>query len=317
MNLDSKIYVAGHTGLVGQNLVIELKERGYTNLLLANHSTLDLTDQKATSEFIEKEKPDVIFVCAARVGGINANALYPAEFIHTNLTISTNLVHAAHVNKIKKLVYLGSSCVYPKLSKQPIKEEYLLTGELESTNEAYAVAKIAGLKMCEFYNRQYGDNFISVMPCNLYGEFDNFDTLAGHVLPALINKFLNAKENKLQEVIIWGDGSPKREFLFARDLASALILIANRYNRPEPINIGSGDEVSITDLVVMIRDIVGYKHSIRFDKTMPNGTPRKILDGTKMKRLKWKASTKLREGIERTIKWYLSNRDLLKSKNKS
>jgi len=307
MKKDSKIYVAGHRGLVGSSIMRLLEKKGYTNVVTKTFQELDLTDQKKVEAFFKKEKPEYVFLAAAKVGGIMANKTYPADFIYSNIQIQNNVIHNAYLNKVEKLLFLGSSCIYPKLCPQPIKEDYLLTGPLESSNEAYAIAKIAGLKMCEFYNKQYGTNFISVMPTNLYGPNDNFDLENSHVLPAMIRKFHEAKINKAKEVTLWGTGKPKREFLHVDDLADACVFLMNKYDSSELINIGTGVDVSIKQLAEMIKGIVGFKGKIVWDKTKPDGTPRKLLNVTKLHNLGWKHKVLLEKGIKESYIWYLKN----------
>jgi GDP-L-fucose synthase len=309
MNKDSKIYVAGHTGLVGSAIYRKLKSEGYTNIITKTHKELDLTNQAKTQEFFENEKPEYVFLAAAKVGGIQANNTYPADFAYVNLMIESNVIKASYDYGVKKLLLLGSSCIYPKLSSQPIKEEYLLTGPLEPTNEAYAIAKIAGLKMCQYFNRQYGTNFISVMPTNLYGPNDNFDLETSHVLPALIRKFHEAKINNSPYVEVWGTGTPKREFLHVDDLADAVIYLMNNYDENEPINIGTGEDISINELAELIKEIVGYEGEIRFDTTKPDGTPRKLLDVSRLHSTGWKHKIDLREGIKQTYEWYKTRKE--------
>ena len=305
MNTNSRIYVAGSRGLVGSALVRKLKESGYQNIVERTSQELDLRDVPAVSKFFQQERPEYIFLAAAKVGGIHANSTYPADFIYDNLLIETSVIHAAFEHKIKKLLFLGSSCIYPKLAPQPLKEEYLLTGELEPTNEAYAIAKIAGIKLCQAYHRQYGANFIAVMPTNLYGMNDNFDLQNSHVLPALLRKFHNATINKETSVTVWGTGQPRREFLFVDDLAEACCFLMKHYNEPDIINIGTGTDVTITELAAVIADVTGYTGSIYYDLTKPDGTPVKRLDVSRINALGWTAKTGLREGIERTYDWYL------------
>ncbi|MEX1001477.1 MAG: GDP-L-fucose synthase [Crocinitomicaceae bacterium] len=300
MNKASKIYVAGHRGMVGSAIVRQLKENGYTHLVLRSSKELDLTQQAAVSDFFAKEKPDYVFLAAAKVGGILANNTYRAEFLYDNLMIAANVIHAAYQNKVKKLLFLGSSCIYPKLAKQPLKEEYLLSGDLEPTNEPYAIAKIAGIKLCETYREQYGCNFISAMPTNLYGPNDNYNLATSHVLPALIKKFHLAKEKELAAVEIWGTGSPLREFLHVDDLAEACLHLMSHYDEKEFINIGSGNDISIKDLALKVKEIVGFKGELKFDSTKPDGTPRKLMDVSKINRSGWKYSTSLDEGIKQT-----------------
>jgi GDP-L-fucose synthase len=307
MHKNSKIYVAGHRGLVGSAIMRRLKAEGYKNLLTHTHAELDLTRQERVEEFFREERPDHVFLAAARVGGIYANNTYPAEFIYSNLTIQTNIIHASYVFKVKKMLFLGSSCIYPKNCPQPMKEEYLLSGPLEPTNEPYAVAKIAGIKMCQAYNRQYGTNFLSVMPTNLYGPNDNFDLKTSHVLPALIRKFHEAKIKGLSEVEIWGTGSPKREFLHVDDLADACLFLMNNYNGSEIINIGVGKDQTIRELAEIIAGLTGFKGSIRFDTGKPDGTPVKRLDVSKINSFGWRARISLEQGIAETYKWYAEN----------
>ncbi|MBA3604076.1 MAG: GDP-L-fucose synthase [Parachlamydiaceae bacterium] len=301
---DAKIWVAGGSGLVGSAIVRELKAQGYNNILLKTHEELDLCDQAAVREFYALEKPEYVFVAAAKVGGILANNTFPADFICQNLKIECNVIDEAYKSGVKKLLFLGSSCIYPRECPQPIKEEYLLTGPLESTNEWYAVAKIAGLKLCQAYNRQYKARFISLMPTNLYGPGDNFDLSSSHVLPALIRKFSEAKELNKDEVVMWGTGSPKREFLYVDDLAKATVWAMNHYEGEEWLNVGCGDDVTIEELGALIANIIGYQGRIVFDTSKPDGTPRKLLDVAKINSLGWKAETSLRDGITKTVDWY-------------
>ncbi len=305
MDQSGKIYVAGHRGMVGSAIVRKLKQDGFNNLLLRTSSELDLRNQQAVNDFFATEKPDYVFMAAAKVGGILANNSYRAEFIYDNIMIQNNVIHAAYMNKVKKLMFLGSSCIYPKLAPQPLKEEYLLTGLLEPTNEPYAIAKIAGIKMCDAYRSQYGCNFISVMPTNLYGPNDNYDLNKSHVLPALLRKFHEAKINKEPVVVIWGTGAPLREFLYADDLADACYFLMQHYNDEGFVNIGTGEDLSIRDLALLIRDVVGYEGAIGHDLTKPDGTPRKLMDVSKLTRLGWKAKTGLREGIEKVYREFI------------
>ena len=302
----SKIYIAGHRGLVGSAIVRALKKQGYNNFILRTHSELDLLDQKSATDFFKKEKPEYVFLAAAKVGGIMANRTYPADFIYQNLQIQNNIIHHSYLNGVKKLLFLGSSCIYPKLCSQPIKEEYLLTGELEPTNEPYAIAKIAGIKMCPAYNKQYGTDFISVMPTNLYGSGDNFDLENSHVLPALIRKFHEAKINNQNEIVVWGTGAPKREFLHVDDLADACIFLMNNYDNSEIINIGTDEDISIKELAEMIKEITGFTGEINWDASKPNGTPRKLLDVGKLHNLGWKHQINLPDGILSVYEWYQS-----------
>lgn len=307
MNKDSKIYVAGHRGLVGSAIVRRLEETGYKNLVYKTSKELDLRDKNAVDSFFAEEKPQFVFLAAAKVGGIIANNVYPADFIRDNLLIQTNIIDAAYRNNITKLLFLGSTCIYPKMAPQPLKEEYLLTGELEPTNEPYAIAKIAGIKMCESYNRQYGTQYISVMPTNLYGENDNFDLHTSHVLPALIRKFHEAKENNKPFVEVWGTGTPKREFLYADDLADACVYLMNTYSGNEIVNIGVGEDIAIKELAEKVKAAVGYTGDIQFDTTKPDGTPRKLVDVTRLNSLGWKANTSLDEGLKKAYQWFLDN----------
>lgn len=307
MNKNSKIYVAGHRGLVGSAIVRKLEEKGYTNLVHRTSKQLDLRDKNTVDSFFAEEKPEFVFLAAAKVGGIVANNEYPADFIRDNLLIQTNIIDAAYRNDVKKLLFLGSTCIYPKMAQQPLKEEYLLTGELEPTNEAYAIAKIAGIKMCQSYNRQFGTQYISVMPTNLYGPNDNYDLHTSHVLPALIRKFHEAKENNAAFVEVWGTGSPKREFLYSDDLADACVYLINHYSGNEIVNIGVGDDLPIKDLAEKIKEVVGFTGEIQFDTTKPDGTPRKLVDVTKLNSLGWKAATSLDEGLKKVYQWFLDN----------
>ena len=298
MEKNSKIYVAGHRGMVGSAIYRKLVKEGYTNIITKTSAELDLRDQKAVSEFFAEEKPDYVFLAAAKVGGIVANNTYRADFLYENLAIQNNVIHSAYENEAKKLMFLGSSCIYPKLAPQPLKEEYLLTGLLEETNEPYAIAKIAGIKMCDAYRAQYGCNFISVMPTNLYGYNDNYHPQNSHVLPALIRKFHEAKVSAAPEVIVWGSGSPMREFLFADDLANACYFLMDSYNEPTLINIGTGVDLTIKDLALLIKKTVGYEGNLVFDSTKPDGTPRKLMDVTKLHDLGWKHQINLQQGIK-------------------
>lgn len=307
---NSKIYIAGHRGMVGSAIKRNLESKGYTNLIYCSHKDLDLSNQQAVNEFFKSEKPDYVFLAAAKVGGILANSRYPAEFIYENLMIEANVINAAYLYGVKKLLFLGSSCIYPKLAPQPLKEEYLLTGELEITNEAYAVAKIAGIRLCKHYNQQYGTNFISVMPTNLYGPNDNFDLDTSHVMPALIRKFYEAKINNEPEVTIWGTGTPLREFMHVDDMADACVYLMEKYNYDEIgefINIGVGKDLSIKELAELIKDITGYRGNIIYDTSKPDGTPRKLLDITKLHDLGWRDKIPLREGIKSVFDEYRKN----------
>ena len=302
MNKTDKIYIAGHRGMVGSAIVRKLQKEGFNNLLLRTSAELDLRNQQAVQDFMDQEKPDYVFVAAAKVGGILANNTYRAEFIYENIMIQSNIIHNSWLNGVKKLMFLGSSCIYPKLAPQPLKEEYLLTGELEATNEPYAIAKIAGIKMCDAYRSQYGCNFISVMPTNLYGPNDNYSLETSHVLPALIRKFHEAKLKRDPSVIMWGTGQPRREFLHADDLADACYFLMQQYNEPGFVNIGTGEDITIKDLALMIKEVVGYAGNIEHDLSKPDGTPRKLMDVQKLHKLGWKARTELREGIEKVYR---------------
>jgi GDP-L-fucose synthase len=315
MDKSSKIYVAGHRGLVGSAIYRRLVADGYTNLLARTSKELDLTRQAEVEDFFEKEKPAYVFLAAAKVGGILANNTYPADFIYRNIMIQTNVIHSSFRHGTQKLLFLGSSCIYPKFSPQPMKEEYLLTGLLEPTNEPYAVAKIAGIKMCQSYNRQHGTNYISVMPTNLYGPFDNFDLETSHVLPALIRKFHEAKMELRPEVTIWGTGTVKREFLYIEDLADACLFLMERYDGSEIVNIGTGEEILISDLAILVKEVVGYQGGIVYDRSKPDGTPRKLLDVSKMDSLGWHAKTGLREGVTKTYEWYVKHRSMSEGKD--
>lgn len=302
MNNQSKIYIAGHRGMVGSAIHRRLQEEGFTHFVTRTSAELDLRDQEAVAVFFSKEKPEYVFLAAAKVGGIVANNTYRAEFLYDNLMIQSNVIHEAYKNGVKKLMFLGSSCIYPKLAPQPLKEEYLLTGLLEPTNEPYAIAKIAGIKMCEAYRAQYGCNFISVMPTNLYGLNDNYDLKNSHVLPAMLRKFHEAKTEGKPFVELWGTGTPKREFLHADDMAAACVYLMKNYNEAGFLNIGTGEDLSIKELAEMIKEIVGYSGEIRWDTTKPDGTPRKLMDVSKLHSLGWKASIGLKEGISTVYK---------------
>lgn len=308
MNKNSKIFVAGHKGLVGSAIIRSLKSNGFENIIVTDKSEVDLTNQNQVESFFSENKPDYVFLAAAKVGGIGYNKSFPADFIRENLQIQTNVVHSAYTNQCKKLLFLGSACIYPKNASVPIKEEYLMSSPLETTNEAYSVAKIAGYMMCKKYTEQYGFPTVSVMPNNLYGINDNFNIEQCHVIPSLINKFITAKENNIDEVVCFGDGSPTREFLFSDDLADGLVFLMNNYNDPEIINIGPEREVSIKELSELIANLVGYSGNIVWDATKPNGTPRRALDTSKMNDLGWKAKTSLEDGLKVTINWFLENR---------
>lgn len=307
MGKNSKIYVAGYRGLVGSAIVRALQKEGYTNLVLKTHKELDLTNQHAVADFFAKEKPEYVFLAAAKVGGIMANKTFPADFIYGNLSIQTNIIHSAYAHKVKKLLFLGSSCIYPKFCPQPIKEEYLLTAELEPSNKAYAIAKIAGIIMCQSYNEQYGTNFISLMPTNLYGPNDNFDLENSHVMPAMIRKLHEAKINNKSSVALWGTGSAMREFLHIDDLAEASLFLMQNYNDSSIINVGTGEDVTIKALAEKIKQVVGYNGKIVWDTEKPDGTPRKLLDVSKIRKLGWKHSIQLNEGIVSTYKWFKEN----------
>ena len=315
MNKDSKIYVAGHKGLAGSAILDCLKKSGFNNILLQNHKELELTNQIATSEFFKSEKPDYVFLAAAKVGGIQANSLYPADFVYQNISIQTNIIHQSYLNNVKRLLFLGSSCIYPRDCKQPIKEEYLLTGPLESTNSAYAVAKIAGIEMCSSYNRQYNTKYLAVMPTNLYGPGDNYDLQSGHVIAALIRKFYEAKKSNSQSVTVWGSGKPKREFLYSTDLAKACVFLMNLIdekfnpllkdtsssNSYPIVNIGAGEDISIKDLSLLIAKISGFTGSIIFDETKLDGTPRKLLNVDILNQLGWSPNISISDGISKAL----------------
>ncbi|MBX2959515.1 MAG: GDP-L-fucose synthase [Flavobacteriales bacterium] len=297
MNKNDKIYIAGHRGMVGSAIERLLKKEGYTNLITRTSKELDLRNQQAVNDFFATEKPDYVFMSAAKVGGILANNIYRAEFIYDNLMIELNVIHAAHLYQVKKMLFLGSSCIYPKMAPQPIKEEYLLTGVLEETNEPYAIAKIAGIKLCESYRRQYGSNFISVMPTNLYGPNDNYDPQSSHLFASFIRKFTLAKRNGDKVIEIWGDGSPKREFLHVDDMADACYFLMQNYDGEEIFNIGTGTDVSVLELANLMKEITGFEGEFKFDATKPNGTPRKLMDVSKLEKAGWKSKISLKEGI--------------------
>ena len=308
MDSNSKIFVAGHNGLVGSAIVRNLESKGFTNIITIDRERLDLRSTLEVNMFFNMERPDYVFLAAAKVGGIGANSEYPAEFIHDNLMIQTNVIDSAYRSGVKKLIFLGSSCIYPKFPKMPITEDQLLEGQLESSNDAYAIAKIAGIKMCQAYRKQYGFNAISVMPTNLYGPNDNFDHNSSHVLPALISKFDGSLEKSKHWVVkLWGDGSPKREFLHVDDLAEALVVCMDKYDSDDIINIGTGEDVTIKELAETIVDVVGYENDYEWDTSKPNGTPRKVLNVDKMKSLGWEPKISLRDGIESTYAWYKEN----------
>jgi GDP-L-fucose synthase len=308
MNFKSPIFIAGHNGMVGSAILRLLHQKGFNNLLLKTSKELDLTDQSEVSRFFSENKPEYVFLAAAKVGGIQANNLYPADFIYQNLMIQNNVIHQAYLNGVKKLLFLGSSCIYPKFSEQPIKEDYLLTGSLEPTNEAYALAKISGLKMAQYYKKQFGFNSISAMPTNLYGYNDNFNLETSHVLPSLIRKIHEAKVYKSKSVTVWGSGKPLREFMFVDDLAEALVFLMKNYQDDSHINVGVGEDISIYALANLIMEIVGYEGEIIFDHSKPDGTPKKLLDISKLDQLGFKSKTSLRDGIKLTYNWYLENR---------
>ena len=305
MDKKALIYVVGHNGMVGSAIVRTLKSKGYTNIVSRSRSELDLNNQAAVNAFFEKNKPEYVFLAAAKVGGIVANNTFRAEFIYSNLVIQTNIIHAAHTHKVKKLLFLGSSCIYPKHAPQPMQEEHLLTGMLEPTNEYYAIAKIAGIKLTEAYRDQYGDNFISIMPTNLYGPNDNYHKENSHVLPALIRRFHEAKENNAPEVTLWGTGSPKREFLHVDDMADASVFVMENYNDRGFLNVGTGEDVTIKEVALTIQKMIGYTGKVIFDTSNPDGTPRKLLDMTKLHGLGWKHKISLEEGIKNTYEAYL------------
>lgn len=309
MNNSLKIYVAGHNGLVGSAIVRKLKENGYDNLLLKMHKELDLINQIAVDEFFEKERPDCVFVAAAVVGGVLINDTLPAKFFYDNLMITANVINASYKYGVKKLLYMGSSCIYPRDTAQPIKEEYLLTGELEKTNEAYALAKISGVKMCEFYNRQYGTDFISCMPCNAYGPGDNYDPMGSHVVPALIRKAHEAKEFGADHIVMWGTGTPIREFIYIDDIADAAVFLMEKYSGNETVNVGTGTEYSIKELTEIVNKVVGFNGRIENDLTKPDGTPRKLVDSSKIFNMGWRPKVSFEEGIKKTYEDFLLHKD--------
>jgi GDP-L-fucose synthase len=309
MNKGDKIYVAGHKGLVGSAILRLLNKRGYEPIVFRDHSELDLTDQAGVMALFEQERPDYIFLAAARVGGIHANNTYPADFIRSNLMVQANVIDAAYTYNAKKLLFLGSSCIYPKFAPQPMKEEYMLTGELEPTNQWYAIAKIAGIKMCQAYRRQYGFNAISIMPTNLYGPGDNFDLQDSHVVPAMIRRFHEAKAGGQSEVIVWGTGTARREFLHVDDLAAAALFLMENYDEEDIINVGTGKDIPIREFAEVIKEITGYQGEVVFDSSKPDGTPRKLLDISKIEKLGWTPRITLRQGLESTYKWFLDNID--------
>ena len=302
--LQSNIYVAGHRGLVGGAIARRLCEEGFSNLVTRSSAELDLRDQSAVQAFFEAERPEYVFLAAAKVGGILANSTQPASFLYDNLAIATNVIHASHLCGVRKLLNLGSSCIYPRLAPQPLREEYLLSGPLEETNRAYAVAKIAAIELCDSYRTQYGSDFISAMPTNLYGPGDNFDLSSSHVLPALLRKMIEAKASSAPHVEIWGSGNPLREFLYADDMAEACLFLMRSFSEPGPINVGTGEDISIRDLALLIRDVVGYQGELSFDASKPDGTPRKLLDVSRLRQAGWQAKTGLRQGIEKTYAWF-------------
>lgn len=304
MHTHDKVFVAGHRGLVGSAIVRHLKQQGFQNLLLKTHAELDLEEAGAVERFFQQEKPDYLFLAAAKVGGIHANNTSPVDFLQRNLKIELNLIENAHRYQVKKLLFLGSSCIYPRLAPQPIQEESFLSGPLEPTNQAYAIAKIAGIVLCQSYHRQYGSQFVSAMPTNVYGTHDNFDLQTSHVLPALIRKFHEAKIANRSEVLLWGTGTPRREFIFADDLAEGLVFLMQHYHHPEIINVGCGKDISIRELAELIAYLVGFSGKLVFDASMPDGTPRKLLDVQKIHQLGWRAKTSLEEGIRQTYQWY-------------
>ncbi len=308
MEKDAKIFVAGHRGLAGSAIMRQLEKNGYTNIVTRTHEELELLDSAAVKDFFENERPEYVFLAAARVGGILANKTYPADFFRENILVQTNVLHQSHLSGVKKLLFLGSSCIYPKLAPQPIKEEYLMSGPLEESNSGYALAKIAGIEMCQAYRRQFGSNFIAVMPTNLYGPFDNFDLERAHVLPALLRRFHEAKVSGAESVVVWGSGSPKREFLHADDLGSASVHLMETYDDPAIVNVGTGEDISIKEVAEMIKAIVGYQGKIVWDASKPDGTPRKLLDVSKLHALGWHHNIVLAEGLAQTYTWFTSSK---------
>lgn len=313
MNKNNKVYVSGHRGLVGSAILRNLEAAGYTNLITRTSKVLDLTDQLAVRQFFEAEKPEYVFLAAAKVGGIQANDTYPADFIRENLQIQTNVIDAAYQSGVKKLVFLGSSCIYPKFAPQPMPEDCLLTGPLESSNEWYAIAKIAGVKMCQAYQKQYGFNAISLMPTNLYGPGDNFNLANSHVLPALIRKFHEAKESQAKTVEVWGSGKPRREFLHVDDMADASVYLMQHYDKPEIVNVGVGDDISIRDLADTVKAVVGFDGELVFDASKPDGTPRKLMDVSRLDTLGWKAKVSFKSGVQSTYEWFLTHQSDFRS----
>lgn len=323
IDLDQKVFVAGHRGMVGSAIVRQLQEKGYTNIVTATHAELDLTNQQAVNEFFQKNQIDQVYLAAAKVGGIHANNEYPADFIYQNLMIEANVIHAAHINNVQKLMFLGSSCIYPKFAQQPMQESELLTGILEATNEPYAIAKIAGIKLCESYNRQFGRDYRSVMPTNLYGPHDNFHPENSHVIPALLRRFHEAVKNGLDEVVIWGSGTPMREFLHVDDMAAASIYVmelddttfkANTQPMLSHINVGTGIDCTIRELAETVAKVTGFKGKLSFDASKPDGTPRKLMDVSRLEQLGWKASISLENGLKDAYQWYLDNIEQARSK---
>ena len=307
MDKSSKIYIAGHKGMVGSAIKRKLESLGYSNLVVKIRSQLDLTDFRKTQRFMETEKPEYVFVAAAKVGGIIANRNFPADFFYQNMSIELNLIQAAYITGVRKLLFMGSTCIYPKLAEQPLREEYLLAGPLEPTNEAYAIAKIAGIKMCQYYDAQYKTNFVSVMPTSLYGPNDNFDLEGSHVIPAMIRKFHEAKIRGDKTVILWGTGKPRREFMYIDDLADSLAFLMKTYDSSELINIGIGNDYEIREIAEKVAKVVGYKNSVEYDTSKPDGTPRKLVDTSKLDALGWKPSISLEEGLKVTYRWFLKN----------
>ena len=306
MEKDEKIFVAGHEGMIGSAILRCLREDGFTNLVIRTASELDLTNQKMVFDFFMDEKPDYVFLAAAKMGGILANSRYPAKFIYNNIQSQTNVIHSAWKSGVKKLLFLGSSCVYPKGCPQPMKEEYLMSGKLEPTSEPYAIAKITGIKMCQSYNSEYGTDYISVVPADLYGPNDDFDPETSHVLPALIRKMHQAKIGNKHEVVVWGTGSPRREYLYVDELADACVFLMNNFDEPEMINVGSGEDLSIKELALLIKDVVGFDGAIIFDESKPDGAPRKLLDSSKIRKMGWVRKTNLEKGIRQTYQWYIN-----------